>query len=344
MFRSLLAEHSKETQEGELTRRSLNDSSLAHAYSLLGVAPRTCHELWLDGGVIAPETPMCKSGGVGHLYFGNDIIATHRVPANRLACSYWAEGVTHRACLRAFLPQLLNGPPGALLVATDSMSFLQALAKGPLLTNTELEDDVLDAYRQLIAAGWKVVILFVYSHVGTERNEKVDEAVDRYLAHIPDHELDTGSIWLTDVVRATRRYLTQLWHASAPCSGTYRARHFGVNPSPLKQFEAEGISRKEHIEFARMRTGESTLFGTYRLRMGIARSAACRLCERSEYFHPDPPTEPPPPDNFPCPHCNVQCRSSVGLQRHVARVHPVPSRRTSLPKISSVTCENNLTL
>ncbi len=83
-----------------------------------------------------------KAAGSGYVVYSKRPHAPsteHRLTgteaAGRHACSYTAEAVAMRACLRAVLQELQSFPGKtrkAIVIATDSQSLLMALKRGPL--------------------------------------------------------------------------------------------------------------------------------------------------------------------------------------------------------------------
>ena len=98
-----------------------------------------------------------------------------------------------------------------MLIAVDSQSLLNALAKGPLLTQEDFEGQLWEAFLLLARRGCTVVLQFFYSHVSfPPRNAAVDEAVTSLLED-PALDHDAPAIWLTDIIRAVHHHLYSRW-------------------------------------------------------------------------------------------------------------------------------------
>jgi uncharacterized C2H2 Zn-finger protein/ribonuclease HI len=348
-----LSKYGKDTEEGKQMREAMNAGALARA-ARAHPEGRPDYELWTDATVIDAEQPSCVSGGVGILFHGDAEVRRHTVACGRLACSYWAEAHTLRTCLAATADYLLSQPPGKLLIATDSQSFLSALAKGPLATETKVEEDTWRELLRLAAAQWNVVLCFVYSHVGTPRNELVDQACEEQIPLISPQSMDMAPIWHTDAVRAVRAHATRKWQES-PSYTVPRLTIAGTKRAPLKELT---LPRQIGVQFSRIRTGPNTLFGEFResVILKIA-PQPCRFCGMEtipdiDPEPPPPPAEPPPeapePEGaFRCDLCMKSYGTQLGLKQHHARQHTQRALRPGYlqcPKCAT-TCkgEYNLT-
>ena len=194
----------KDTPDGATLRKELNSASwhaIQHRHG-----PFTA-EVWTDGGVLHGEQPECLSAAAGHLYLAHSPtpVATFAASVGRLACSYTAKFTAMLGSVCQFASAISDS--SIILLATDSQSLLQALAKGPLLTEEEHEDRLWAEFLQLTKRGCTVVAQFFYSHVGfPDRNQHVDSAVSDLLEAAAVDQ-DAAPIWYTDIVRATQLYL-----------------------------------------------------------------------------------------------------------------------------------------
>ena len=195
----------KGTEEGDNLRTALNRASWDANHKRHGSFGA---DIWTDGGVLHAEQPECISAAAGHLYLppSPHPVAAYGTSAGRLACSYTAEFSALCGSLAQFATQIL-----IVLIAVDSQSLLQALTKGPLLTEEDHEDQIWFDLLAMANRGCTLVIQFFYSHVDfPPRNRTVDEAVTRLLED-PTLDHDTPGLWLTDVIRATHRFLYHAW-------------------------------------------------------------------------------------------------------------------------------------
>ena len=240
-----------------------------------------------------------------------------------------------------------------MLLAVDSQSLLSALAKGPLLTQEDFEDQLWEAFLLLARRGCTVVLQFFYSHVSfPPRNAAVDDAVTSLLED-PALDHDAPAIWLADIIRAVHHHLYSRWLDEAH---DVRTDLCGKAGAPLREMAA--WSRADQTLFSRSRTDSLLELGTYRLRLGITSSAACRWCgllpltapapqhtsaptSAAEPIPPLPPASsatpallPPQPSprphvsapasvaSHPCSLCGAEYRHATSLRRHLDVAHP----------------------
>jgi hypothetical protein len=333
----------KGSEDGDRLRRELNQRTWEDLQRNYG--PFTA-EIWTDGGVVHAEHEECRSAAAGQLYLGSADVpcATYTAGAGRLACSYTAEFTALTGSLRQFAPLVPAG--STLLVGSDSQSLLQALAKGPLLTEEDHEDELWALFLSLVHRGCRLVIQFFYSHVSfPERNQRVDAVVSGLL-EANQVDQDSAPIWLTDVVRAVHRQLYLGWLSSLEDARTALC---GVTRAPLRKMAA--WSRADQTLFSRSRTGALLEVGTYRLRVGLTTSVTCRWCglRPPQPLVPEPPASPPepaPPDPPPtptamegtrhqCPHCEKSYAKNYLLTTHLDRAHPKDPR----PRTQVYPCE-----
>jgi hypothetical protein len=88
--------------------------------------------------------------------------------------------------------------PGHLLWATESKSLLEALQQGVLDQKDYLESQVWCQLLKLADKGWNISAVFVFSHVGTDRNEYADDAITEFLSGV---RATTDGVWWKDVAR-----------------------------------------------------------------------------------------------------------------------------------------------
>lgn len=288
------------------------------------------------------EHADCRSAAVGHLYVPSSEapISRFAASAGRLACSYTAEFTALLGSLTKFSSLIPDG--AQLLIATDSQSLLQALAKGPLLTEEDFEDQLWALLLTLSRRGCQVTMQFFYSHVDfPPRNEAVDAEVSQLLEEEDDTlNHDSPAIWHTDVVRAVHRHLYLRWLDNVDDARTTLC---GKTRAPLRTMAA--WPRADQILLSRSRTDTLPELGTYRLRLGIGTSPACRWCGLTPPMSattptpPQPSHSPPPP---PRPHRSQQ-RSPPPTHRCPRYIHQhgqarrLQHRNTPAPTASSST-------
>jgi hypothetical protein len=320
-MRASLSLFPKDKPAGKALRFHMNVATLAAATAIAPSGPFT-YELWSDASVIDAETPACVSGGVGILFRGETEIQRQVVACGKLACSYWAEAHTIRTCLQTFKPILRVEPPGKLLIAMDSQSFLRALASGPLACTTQVEDDTWTDLLDLASLGWHIVLVFVFSHVGTPRNELVDKLCEESIPLIPLAQMNAAPIWHTDVVRAIRRTKIENWKEGPECD-VPRNAIAGTSGTPLRDLT---VPRQMCIHLCRIRTGPNTLFGPYRSVINGTYTNHCRFCTApgatAFAIHAAPTPADVPPARIQCPHCPITLKSQHGLLQHCRRAHP----------------------
>ena len=220
---------------------------------------------------------------------------------------------------------------------------LSALEPGPLRTTEDFTDRIRALLLALANRQCLCVLQFVYSHVGfPPRNAAIDALVTAHLDEdAPPLDHDGAAIWYVDVVRAIRRFLLLRWLSSVDDA---RTRLCGKARAPLRQLTP--LPRADQVLLSRCRTDSLPDLGTYRLRLGIASSPACRWCAglppASMDTMPPAPLPAPPrsparqalpeaPDTFPCPHCPVTPAHASSLRRHMDNAHPGDPRPAHSP-------------
>jgi ribonuclease HI len=213
-----------------------NRNRLARAIELNG-PPRL--ELWTDGGMRhLKESSHEVAAGIATYYDpGTELPVVEKFfPAGADVCSYTAESVASLEGLRWLLSeegQSLFPHPGHLLWATDSKSLLEALQQGVLDQKDYLESQVWCQLLKLVDKGWDISAVFVFSHVGTTKNEYADRALTTFLSGVTttsEVRNTTDGVWWKDVARLRHKlYCTSYWdesHAQKPHVGAV-ARAYG---------------------------------------------------------------------------------------------------------------------
>ena len=216
-------------------------------------------------------------------------------PAGAASCSYSAEGTAIRNALRRLVQLFRAGsiPPCYIRFILDSKSFVDALAKGPLQQREWLEKECYEEIAELVAAGFLLAFVFIFSHCGVLRNEYVDEMCnmdenEKRRARPPPpasspqphpdsaNPLEPVPMRLGDCVNVRLRGLEH--YASAPVCPFGRTDRNGrprrLNPDCF--MDKAGLSRDEEILLCRVRTLACPKIGEVRCGEPATR---CRLCK-----------------------------------------------------------------
>ena len=111
-------------------------------------------------------------------------------------------------------------------------------------------------------------------HAGIPGNEAADEVAGQ-AADLPQDQVPVTY----GAARARiKHHLGREWIAS-----NRHTRHFEVvGEARIKMGDRIGLSRKESVELARLRTGHSTLLRAYRHRIGLDDDPNCTDCDNGE--------------------------------------------------------------
>lgn len=240
----------------------------------------------------------------------------HYVECEEFTCSFRAEGTTIESLLDYlidwFCPGLGEPPPRRkkklrILIATDSLSFLQALETGPYHRHPQIRR-CWEKLIKIANQGGFVTFAFVYAHCGVIGNELADQAADRASERIARAGLPS---WITDLHRLNRQNLL---------------------PSFKSRKVILGEERSVSVRLARARCGESLEFGKFRRRIGLERVLSCRFCcpEAHTASNDQPPTPAAPAptalvrshDPVDCPICDQTFARLRNLQYHFSSKHP----------------------
>jgi ribonuclease HI/ssDNA-binding Zn-finger/Zn-ribbon topoisomerase 1 len=193
-------------------------------------------------------------------------------PAGAAACSFRTEAIAAIAVLQALRGMRSWERPRRVLIATDSLSLVQALGAGPLADNDANLQTLWNQLYKLAARGTQVAFQFVFSHCGVPINEAADKAADE------GNKLDQSTVpmWLPDFMSAAKELLLEEWHASIREDDPRKAALGHTKMSPCKT--VDGVSRADEVLLAQLRTGECPLFGRLAHRLGASSVEACRWC------------------------------------------------------------------
>ena len=122
-----------------------------------------------------------------------------------------------------------------------------------------------------IGQRYRVDIQWVPGHAGIPGNEAADETAG-LAAALPQDQVPTNY----NAARARlRQHLSREWAVSNRHSKHYEI----VGPARVKLGDKIGLSRKDSVTMARLRTGHSTLLRAYRHRIGLEEDPDCLDCD-----------------------------------------------------------------
>ena len=278
-----------------------------------------------------------------------------------IACSYRTEIIAIRNALRAFVHNFkyyktLNrkGKQMKVLLVTDSQSALAALERGPIGQRHATENEIWMLLLQLGEEGVKVHLQFVYGHCGVPLNEAADK-LSTNLFETTIAEIEPA--WEVDCRAHLKANLTNAWKKSIPKT-SHRYQLVQDRMTPTTDYcliTGIRLSRAQLVQLARIRCGESELFGRFYHAVQGNRENKCRFCHPQEAVTDDPADN----DNIPvaattsqatapapttgrksvrnpvqCPFCSKVLSSHDNLKKHAAKYHP------DQPLPSKYTCEH----
>jgi ribonuclease HI len=238
-----------------------NDRRLAEAIRA-GGPPEV--QIWTDGAVKRLRGKQCTvAAGAADLYLKDSPVPLHSLawPAGVDVCSYTAECVGAIEGLLWLLSEQGRSAfptPGHLLWATDSRSLLQALEKGVLDQTDFMEAKIWSLLLDLIQRGWVISAVFVFSHVGTAKNESVDATAEGFLRNVEEPETvrrtRDGFWWKDNARRRHKAYEKKYWttEGTPPALGSV-AKSYGPK-SHTVPFNS-GLSAKGTCLLAQVRSG-----------------------------------------------------------------------------------------
>ena len=240
-------------------------------------------EIYTDGSVVNQV-----GVGVGNLYRDGDSVPFKSVmsPSGFLSTSYRSEQVGIHKSLDMFLnlvgDRIVDIAGKTLLVCSDSQSFISALAQGPLDQDTVIASEVWFKLLELVknyTGLSKIVIQFVPSHCGIQRNEEADQLAETSLSNMDRSVQRNASIPFKAIKATIKSGVRRRWKAIVDVDNN-RGRIAGAAFSDIKT--SSMYSRKKEITLAQLRTGECRLIGKFRKRVGIPNSDKCRWCRSYE--------------------------------------------------------------
>eukprot|EP00742_Colponemidia_sp_Colp-10_P013868 GILJ01015699.1.p1 GENE.GILJ01015699.1~~GILJ01015699.1.p1 ORF type:complete len:784 (-),score=77.31 GILJ01015699.1:536-2887(-) len=216
------------------------------------------------------------SGGAFIVVKNGQSIHEAKCSLGPLACSYSMERETILRALtylldncERLLPQPTSGIPHEVALVTDSLSTLSALhANGPFRQTDGHNEKIWEAIIRLHEKGIHMCMTFVYSHLGTEWNERADILASEALSTTIQ-----GPQWPPDVIRKKIEEITT--RSDEPC-GSLRWQYQIKGLSNLRKLEQLRLSSTNWKRLMQLRTDACPLLGGHL----AAQSERCGLCGR----------------------------------------------------------------
>jgi ribonuclease HI len=229
------------------------------------------HIFFTDGSVVSNKRNGGGAGACAYFAAGSEQSYSRRA-AGRYACSFTAEATGIACVLLMLIAHLRSGiipPRSSCVILTDSKSYLDCLAKGPL---RQSDQRIADAWRDLLAMvrDYEIVLVFrfIYGHTGWDRADRVDKearaAAERgAIMNVEQH-------WWKDCAREVSKPHVNAALATA-VEGTWRSRikHRrvrqsatpGCKPSTWDKKRFGQWTRGEITILCQLRTNACTLLG-----------------------------------------------------------------------------------
>ncbi|EPY32737.1 hypothetical protein STCU_01044 [Strigomonas culicis] len=170
-----------------------------------------------------------------------------------------------------------------VLIVTDSLSLVEALQTGLLTQTSTKEIEICQCLYTLCELKWKVHFQFVYAHCGIQANELADEvAAETMEGRMTYTREESAPIWQVDIYNALTRLLRRRWCARM-WSGTHRYELCGTRKSDISGIDLitkQPLTRRELVQLARVRCGETPLFGRLFWAVRFCPNN-CRFCNRT---------------------------------------------------------------
>uniref|UniRef100_A0A1I8I0H8 ribonuclease H n=1 Tax=Macrostomum lignano TaxID=282301 RepID=A0A1I8I0H8_9PLAT len=222
------------------------------ARQIVGSLETSGHVIWTDGSAAGGFT---NGGGAAIAQWLPDNDA-RLVAAGALCSSFTTELCAIREALD--IARHPAPPTGAITIATDSLSAIQALSAGPLCQQNSVAADCWSKLLNLIAMNRPVHFAWVPSRCGVAGNE----AADRAAANAAGLDQQAVPIEL-DAARAAARRSRRMLDAR-------------VLPPRLQP--PTSLPRRLQVLVNQLRSGASTINFSTRHRLGLEQSPACPEC------------------------------------------------------------------
>jgi ribonuclease HI len=253
------------------TRTEPSDVRLAAARETLRLLPPADISVFTDGSADEGIT----NGGSGAVIYDKDGVVQARLTlaAGKYCSSYRAELIAIELALDHLLSRRTS-PAGEVRICSDSKSALERLSRGPHRQSDILCDRIWTKLSRITTGGSAhVTMQWVPGHAGLPGNEEADVTAKR-ASNLPQ---GNAHVDLATIKAALRRRATADW-ISSTADDKY-TKTFGTGRATLG--DRLGLTRRESVELARLRTGHSTLLQAYRHRIGLADSDTCPDCSES---------------------------------------------------------------
>lgn len=232
------------------------------------------HEAWISS--VAPNHLVVYTDGskkdldVGYGVYAEEGQISKKLPAQ--ATVFTAEGV---AILRA-CQLLIQNNAGPSIVATDSRSWLDRLARPPDSKSSELECNIRETIRTSHCFS-PIKLAWCPAHCGVHGNEEADQlAKEGAEKGVPD----TVKVPYTDILLEERKKILSSWQRRWEAATTGRRLH-ALKPTVGKVpwFQDKlGMKRRNMVTFTRLRLGHGA-FPSHLHRIGIKNSPSCECGE-----------------------------------------------------------------
>ena len=244
------------------------DKRLEAVQETLAQLPPADITIYTDGSA----TQGAENGGSGAVIFrGETELRRIQTPAGRWTSSYRAELTALDAALESLREIAADSAPAEVRICTDSQSALTRLKGGPAAQTDVLADRVWRRLRGLADRGTRLILQWVPGHAGLPGNELADE-VARAAADLCQDEVP---IDLQSAKARIRRHAHEEWEERLRPTRYFKE----VGPRRVTPGERAGLSRRESVEAARLRTGHTTALAAYRHRIGLQDAPTCPECQ-----------------------------------------------------------------
>ena len=221
-------------------------------------------EGWCDGTVQSDEQGVVAGAAAAALYIGQLEPVRVIVPAGFLATSYRAEGLGFRALLEKLIgmKEMVRGK--SLLVCTDSQSVVSRLQQGPVLQDEPICATIWALLLRCVSDEigiCKVVIQWIPSHCGLEKNEDVDAAAQAAFECMGEQQKNVGVPFST-LKSVIKQRIKAQWIGDIQHLTTMSVVYDGVLRF-LRPNLLDGLDRMGALLISQLRTGHCKYVGKF---------------------------------------------------------------------------------